>query len=199
MTSTDDERLAARLIEGEPGAFRDFVESYKKRIYGLAFELTRNHADAEDVSQAVFIKVYRGMGTFKKDAKLSSWLYRITVNAAMDHLRKRPFFPAERAASVPGRFLDDTVARTESAPADPAREAEASLLRTKIDAALARISDREKTVFLLRHDHNLSLKEIADALGLTLGSVKSYLFRSIKKLQKELGEIPAPSGSGGLT
>jgi RNA polymerase sigma-70 factor, ECF subfamily len=199
MTGIDDERLAARLIDGEPGAFREFVEVYKKRIYGLAFELTRNHTDAEDISQAVFIKVYRGMGTFNKDAKLSSWLYRVTVNAAMDHLRKRPFFPSEKVASVPDRFADDTLARREGPMADPAREAETVLLRRKIDAALARISDREKAVFLLRHDHDLSLKEIAEALGLTLGSVKSYLFRSIKKLQKELGEMPAPSGQGGLS
>jgi RNA polymerase sigma-70 factor (ECF subfamily) len=199
MDGLDESRLAARLIDGEPGAFREFVEAYKKRIYGLAFELTRSHTDAEDISQSVFIKVYRGMGTFKKDARLSSWLYRITVNAAMDHLRKRPFFPPEQAASVPGRFADDSLARRDRPPADPTREAETALLRGKIDAALGRISDREKTVFLLRHDHDLSLKEIAEALGLTLGSVKSYLFRSIKKLQKELGEVPAPSGPGGLT
>ena len=199
MSGSDDNRLAARLIDGEPGAFREFVEAYKKRIYGLAFELTRSHTDAEDISQAVFIKVYRGMSTFKKDARLSSWLYRVTVNAAMDHLRKRPFFPSEKAASVPDRFADDTLARREGPMADPAREAETVLLRRKIDAALARISDREKAVFLLRHDHDLSLKEIAEALGLTLGSVKSYLFRSIKKLQKELGEMPAPSGQGGLS
>jgi RNA polymerase sigma-70 factor (ECF subfamily) len=70
-------------------------------------------------------------------------------------------------------------------------------MRRKIDEALDRISDREKTVFLLRHYHDLSLKEIAETLGLTLGSVKSYLFRSIKKLQRELGEVPAPSGPGG--
>ncbi len=197
MDGLDESRLAARLIDGEPGAFREFVDAYKKRIYGLAYELTRNHADAEDISQSVFIKVYRGMGTFQQDARLSSWLYRITVNAALDHLRKRPFFPQEKPLSVPGRFADDSVPRDDVPRDDPGREAEAALLRRKIDEALERISDREKTVFLLRHYYDLSLKEIAETLGLTLGSVKSYLFRSIKKLQKELGEVPAPSGPGG--
>ena len=197
MDGLDESRLAARLIDGEPGAFREFVDTYKKRIYGLAYELTRNHADAEDISQSVFIKVYRGMGTFQQDARLSSWLYRITVNAALDHLRKRPFFPQGKPLSVPGRFADDSVLRDDVPRDDPGREAEAALLRRKIDEALDRISEREKTVFLLRHYHDLSLKEIAETLGLTLGSVKSYLFRSIKKLQKELGEVPAPSGAGG--
>jgi RNA polymerase sigma-70 factor (ECF subfamily) len=197
MDGLDESRLAARLIDGEPGAFREFVEAYKKRIYGLAFELTRNHADAEDISQSVFIKVYRGMSTFQRDARLSSWLYRITVNAALDHLRKRPFFPQEKPLSLPGRLADESVPRSDGPRDDPGREAEAALMRRKIDEALDRISDREKTVFLLRHYHDLSLKEIAETLGLTLGSVKSYLFRSIKKLQRELGEVPAPSGPGG--
>jgi RNA polymerase sigma-70 factor (ECF subfamily) len=186
MDPITDEPLAERLLAGEPAAFRDFVESYKRRVYGLAFELTRNHADAEDVSQTVFIKVFRSIETFQRGASLNAWLYRICVNSAIDHLRKRSFFPAEKAAQVP-----------KTAVADPEREAEHALLQRKIDAALARISEREKTVFLLRHYHDLSLKEIAEALGLTVGAVKSYLFRSIKKLQRELGVVPAPFRQGG--
>jgi RNA polymerase sigma-70 factor (ECF subfamily) len=192
-----EKQLVERLIKGDPGAFREFVEAYKKRIYGLAFELTRNHADAEDVSQSVFIKVFRSIGTFQRDARLNSWLYRITVNAALDHLRKRSFFPEEKARTLPDRFADESVSRSSAPPEDPGPKAEAVLMRRKIDEALDRISDREKTVFLLRHYHDLSLREIADALGLTIGSVKSYLFRSIKKLQKELGLVPAPMEPGG--
>ena len=192
-----EKQLAERLIQGAPGAFREFVEAYKKRIYGLAFELTRNHADAEDVSQSVFIKVFRSIGTFQRDARLNSWLYRITVNAALDHLRKRSFFPEEKARALPGRLADDSLPRSSAPPGDPGAEAEAVLMRRKIDEALDRVSDREKAVFLLRHYHDLSLKEIAEALGLTVGSVKSYLFRSIKKLQKELGPVPAPIEPGG--
>jgi RNA polymerase sigma-70 factor (ECF subfamily) len=186
MDETTDNRLAERLIRGEPGAFREFVETYKKRVYGLAFELTRNHADAEDVSQTVFIKIFQSMETFREGGNLNAWLYRISVNAAIDHLRKRSFFPADRAAELPERRGED-----------PGRAAERSLLQLKIDAALSRISEREKTVFILRHYHDLSLKEIAEALGLTVGAVKSYLFRSIKKLQRELGVAPTPLEPGG--
>ena len=173
------------------------MEAYKKRIYGLAFELTRNHADAEDVSQ---IRLHQGLPLDRDvsaGARLNSWLYRITVNAALDHLRKRSFFPEAKARTLPGRLADDSVPRSSAPPEDPGHEAEAVLMRRKIDEALDRISDREKTVFLLRHYHDLSLKEIAEALGLTVGSVKSYLFRSIKKLQKELGPVPAPIEPGG--
>jgi RNA polymerase sigma-70 factor (ECF subfamily) len=192
-----EKQLAERLILGDPGAFREFVEAYKNRVYGLAYELTRNHADAEDVSQSVFIKVFRSIGTFQRDGRLNSWLYRITVNAALDHLRKRSFFPEEKARVLPDRLADESVPRSTAPPADPGREAEAALMRRKIDEALDRVSEREKTVFLLRHYHDLSLKEIAEALGLTIGSVKSYLFRSIKKLQKELAIEAAPIEPGG--
>jgi RNA polymerase sigma-70 factor (ECF subfamily) len=192
-----EKQLAERLILGDPVAFREFVEAYKNRVYGLAYELTRNHADAEDVSQSVFIKVFRSIGTFQRDARLNSWLYRITVNAALDHLRKRSFFPEEKVRSLPHRLADDSVPRSSDPPADPGREAEAALMRRKIDEALDLVSEREKTVFLLRHYHDLSLKEIAEALGLTIGSVKSYLFRSIKKLQKELAIEAAPIEPGG--
>jgi RNA polymerase sigma-70 factor (ECF subfamily) len=192
-----EKQLAERLILGDPVAFREFVEAYKNRVYGLAYELTRNHADAEDVSQSVFIKVFRSIGTFQRDARLNSWLYRITVNAALDHLRKRSFFPEEKARVLPDRLADESVPRSTAPPADPGREAEAALMRRKIDEALDRVSEREKTVFLLRHYHDLSLKEIAEALGLTIGSVKSYLFRSIKKLQKELAIEAAPIEPGG--
>lgn len=171
-------RLEDRLAAGDQNAFRELVEAYKRKFYGLAFEYTRNHADAEDISQAAFIKVFRSIGTFKKGSSLNSWLYRIVVNTAIDHIRKRPFFPENYAES------DGEAAAL--AVQDPARQAEAILLRVKIDAALDAVSERERAAFLLRHDHGLSLQEIAEVLEVSVGSVKSYLFRSARKLQKEL-------------
>jgi len=167
-----------RLSAGEPAAFRELVETYKRKFYGLAYEFTRNSADAEDVSQVAFIKVFRSIKTFKKGANLNSWLYRIVVNAAIDHLRKRSFFPS----SLPGGIDVEQAGPAE----DPARRAEAILLREKIDRALEAVSEREKAAFLLRHDHGLDLKEIAEVLGVSLGAVKSYLFRSVRKIQKEI-------------
>jgi RNA polymerase sigma-70 factor (ECF subfamily) len=171
--------LDVRLQNGDPAAFRELVEVYKKKFYGLAYEYTRNHADAEDVSQTAFIKVFRSIGTFQKGASLNSWLYRIVVNTAIDHIRKRPLYPAGYARRGEG----DTAP---GAAPDPARTAEAALLRRKIDAALDRVSERERTAFLLRFDHGLSLQEIAEVLDVSVGSVKSYLFRSGRKLRREL-------------
>ena len=91
-----DPGLEVRLREGDPDAFRQLVEAYKRKFYGLAYQYTRNHADAEDVSQTAFIKVFRSIGTFKTGSSLNAWLYRVVVNTAIDHIRKRPFYPELR-------------------------------------------------------------------------------------------------------
>ncbi len=197
MDPEDEKRFVERLTEGETAAFREFVEAYKKKVYGLAYELTHNHTDAEDVSQIAFMKVYKSIGTFHKDASLNSWLYRIVINAAIDHIRKRPFFPVEKMKAVPGRFAADGIQPSPGGASDPQKEAEIVLMQEKIEYALGQVSKREKTVFLLRHYHDLNLKEIAGALGISLGSVKSYLFRCIKKIQRQLGVSHAPFEPGG--
>jgi RNA polymerase sigma-70 factor (ECF subfamily) len=178
MTANLSPGLEDRLAAGDAGAFRELVEAYKTKFCGLAFEFTRNYADAEDVSQVAFMKVFRSIGTFKKGANLNSWLYRVVVNAAIDHIRRRAFFPADFAAEGP--------VETAKPADDPELRTEAVLLREKVDRALENVSEREKAAFLLRHDHGLDLKEIAEVLGISLGSVKSYLFRSVRKIQKEI-------------
>lgn len=151
--------------------------------------MTGNHADAEDISQEVFVKIFRSIGTFDKTAKLSSWVYRITANAAIDHLRRKRLVPADyRKVRIddPAQFA----ARWEVVSGrNPAREAESRLLGLRIESALKAVSERERAAFILRHYHDLDLKEIAETLGVSPGAVKSYLFRAIRKLQKTLGSI----------
>jgi RNA polymerase sigma-70 factor (ECF subfamily) len=185
MSPRDEARWADRLVSGDPSAFRDFVEAYKNKVYGLAYEMTRNHADAEDVSQVAFMKVHRAVGTIRPGGGLNSWLYQIVYNTAIDHIRKRSFFPQEGLTSLaPNAPVEG--------PPDPApgpeEAAEAACLRRRIDEALTKVSERERAVFILRHYHDLKLKDIAATLGITLGAAKSYLFRSLRKLQKELGD-----------
>jgi RNA polymerase sigma-70 factor (ECF subfamily) len=184
----DEERLIDGLAKGDRTAFRELVEQYKKKIFFLAHDMVGNPVDAEDISQEVFIKVFRSFGTFKKDAKLGSWLYRITYNTCIDFLRKK-----ERTPLALGDAIFDVEAKEKSpllssaSAVDPVQAVETELLQKKIGRALEVVSPQEKAVFLLRHYDDLKLKEIAETLNLSVGSVKSYLFRAIKKLQKELG------------
>ena len=193
MSHEDEARLADRLIAGDPSAFRELVEAFKRKVYGLAFEMTRNHADAEDISQITFMKIHKAIGTLKPGYGLSTWIYQIAHNSAIDHLRKKPFFPKEALPSPASeRLLDGP---PDSAPG-PEKAAESASLRGRIDEALAGFSERERAVFVLRHYHDLKIREIAQTLGITLGSVKSYLFRSIQKLQKALGDAEPSPGDG---
>jgi RNA polymerase sigma-70 factor (ECF subfamily) len=182
----DEQELVDRLSRGALGAFQKLVEQNKRKIYYLAFDIVGNHADAEDISQEVFIKIYRFFKTFKRDAKLGSWLYRITVNASIDHLRRKSAMPETAQTGFFGR--DDPVLTCSSQDfgSNPERRAEGQLMQERVDRALRKISAQERSVFVLRHYHDLPLKDIAEAMNVSIGSVKSYLFRGLKKIQKEL-------------
>jgi len=194
MDLMDENTIIEGMARGDQRAFRELVERYKKKVYYLALDMAGNAVDAEDISQEVFLKVYRSFSTFRRGAKLGSWLYRVTYNAAIDHLRSKGAVPEP---------VDDQVLESRSAGGaglaqgrmpDPAAAAEASDLQRRIARALEKVSPQEKAVFLLRHNEDLMLKDIAETLGLSIGSVKSYLFRAVRKLQKELGGPAAIPG-----
>ncbi len=191
---TEEKELIGRLGRGEKGAFREFVEHYKKKVYYLALDMVGNHADAEDISQEVFLKVYRSFKTFNREARLGSWLYRITYNASIDHLRRKAITPEP----VEEKFLElssrDDPQFSHSGDQDPARATEKALLRLQIERALQKVSDQERAVFVLRHYEDLKLGDIAETLDISIGSVKSYLFRAIKKIQAELRIHPTNPG-----
>ena len=193
MSRRDEARWADRLIAGDPSAFRDFVEAYKRKVYGLAYEMTRNHSDAEDISQVAFMKVHRSIGTIRPGRGLNTWLYQIVYNTAIDHIRKRPFYPQ---GALPALAPEPHFDGPPDPAAGPEQAAEAACFRRRIDEALTKVSERERAVFILRHYHDLKLKEIAKSLGVTLGTAKSYLFRSLRKIQKELTEAEASPDHG---
>jgi RNA polymerase sigma-70 factor, ECF subfamily len=187
---TEEKELIDRLSKGDMSAYRELVEAYKKKMYYFALDMVGNPADAEDVSQEVFLKVFRGFKTFKRDARLSSWLYRIAYNTAIDHLRRESLAPEPAEDAV----LDCAKAGFSEVPSspDPARTAENRLLSARVEKALQKVSSRERTVFLLRHYNDLMLDEIAETMQISVGSVKSYLFRCLRKLQKELATPGTP-------
>ncbi len=187
MDPMDESAIIEGMYRGEPRAFRELVERYKKKVYYLALDMAGNPVDAEDISQEVFLKVFRSFSTFRRGAQLGSWLYRITYNAAIDHLRRKGAAPTAVTDEIIELAAGSEEGLPRRAPADPAAALESSQLQELIAKALEKVSPQEKAVFLLRHYDQLMLKDIASSLGLSIGSVKSYLFRAVRKLQKELG------------
>jgi RNA polymerase sigma-70 factor (ECF subfamily) len=190
---TEEKELIDRLSRGETAAFRELVEAYKKKMYYFALDMVGDPADAEDISQEVFLKVFRSFSTFKQTAKLSSWLYRIAYNTSVDHLRRKSTTPETIQDEILDASFQDGGFGESSAALDPARVAENRLLQARIEKALQKVSSQERAVFLMRHYNDLKLEEIAETMKISVGSVKSYLFRCIRKLRRELyaqGAIP---------
>lgn len=178
---TDEAELIRQAREGHPPAQRALVEHNKERLYYLCLDLTGRHHDAEDLSQEVFIKAFGNLSQFRGDAQFSSWLHRIAVNTHLNQRRKKSVMALRTTENMDA--LDwETGAET----TNPEDHAQSSLIQRHVDQALDRLSDKERCVFVLRHYQDFQLGDIAQIMDVSEGSVKSMLFRGVRKLQKAL-------------
>jgi len=182
----NDQILIDRISSGDPSAFYDLVGRYKKKIYYLAYDITGDHHEAEDISQEVFMKVYRSLNTFRRDAKMSSWIFQITVNASIDSLRRKSSKPEKTIGELDQVHIQESLPSNVPHNFDPVRSTESIQIQHKISQALQKITPKERTAFVMCHYNGLKLKETAEILNVTTGTVKSLLFRAIRKLRKEL-------------
>lgn len=181
----DEVQLIRRLQSGESSAFRELVETHKRRVVALAFDLMGNLQDAEDVSQEAFIKVYHGIGDFRGEAQLSSWMYRIVVNICINRRRKKAVSEMELRETFEGNDRHPAHA-SEMPEANPELSAESGMIREHLRAALNHLSPQQRSIFIMRHDQDLPLQQIGEILKISEGTVKSQLFRALRKLQKQL-------------
>lgn len=181
-----DEKLIKRFTKGCEVSFEEIVRRYETKVHNLAMRLTRNGEDAEEVLQDVFVTVYRKISGFEGKAKFSSWLYRITVNAAFMKLRKR-----KQDQSV---SMEDVMPYIQNKAA-PQKNAFGALsdfvainnqLKDALEGAIGRLPDDYRAVFILRDIDGLSNKEVSKILGLSIPAVKSRLHRSRLMLRKRL-------------
>lgn len=179
-----DLAVVARVRAGDNDAFRLLVERHSRTTFRLAYRLTGHEHDAEDVVQETFLRAFRQIGQFQARSSFATWLYRIAVNCAHDLLRQRP-----RHASA--RSFDDANAEQievvdQSAGADPHKALVTAEVGHRLHAALADLSDQERSAFVLRHYEGLSIEEIGHALGLRTSATKHSVFRAVKKLRRSM-------------
>lgn len=177
VMTNEEQLLVANVQRGDLSAFQELVEKYKQKVYYMALDMTGNHHDAEDLSQEVFIKVYSSIKDFRGDSKLSSWMYRIAMNTCIDKTRRKRLKLVE---------LDEKVHEKPSSGSNPQKDMEALSTQAKIDEALQKLPPRQRSIFVMRHYNDLMLREIAETLGISEGTVKAQLFRAVQRLQKEL-------------
>jgi RNA polymerase sigma-70 factor (ECF subfamily) len=193
-----DEDLIGRARQGDDGSFGQLVERYQARIYRLILRLVRNPSDAEEVLQEAFLSAYRHLEQFREEARFSTWIYRIAVNAALMHLRARRPESAAGTGDDAERGAEPPIEAPRFTPsgylAQPIRAwglgADSELLEKelvdKVKAAVEELPEIYGTVFVLRDIDELSTEEVADILGITAGAVKTRLHRARIALRQKL-------------
>ncbi|MCX7929800.1 MAG: RNA polymerase sigma factor [Chlorobi bacterium] len=177
-----DRQLVERVLAKDPTVIEDIVRTYKRLVYHLALELCRNHDDAEDLVQEVFVRAWKSLDTFRGDARLSTWLHRITVNLFINMRRSRSAqFHSEQES-----FDEEYMTGGRDTEFDPEQMYHSQQIQADIEQALNKLSPAQRAVFVLRHYHGLSIKEIAEHMHNTDGTVKVLLFRAIRNLQRYL-------------
>lgn len=180
--------VLARARQGDSEAFQALVEKHSRSAFRLAYRMTGNEQDAEDVVQESFLRAYRHLGQFEARANFGTWLYRIVANCAVEQIRTRQA-RQNRARMEP---LDDAVMPVSRLPG-PDRLAESSDIGRRVAAALEGLSPLERAAFTLRHYEGRTIDEIGKTLSLRTSAAKHAVFRAVKKLRVELQGLGAGS------
>jgi len=189
MDAIDAATTLARACDGDDEAFRRLVETHSRALFRLAYRLTGNEQDAEDVVQDALIRAYRRLGSFESRAAFATWLYRIAANCAVDHLRSRQGRDARH------EVLPEAADAPESPLPGPDRLAASAEIDRHVRAALADMSPLERTAFTLRHFEGRSINEICRTLGVGSSAAKHSVFRAVRKLRAALAPLASKEGS----
>ena len=182
-----DDVLVGRARGNDLEAFRRLVERYRMKVYGIAWGMTGNHGDSDDIAQETFIKAYRKLGAFEGQSGFYTWLYRIAMNCSLDMLRRRwrsAELDLEGALDIAERRLADT---RRGAP-DGLREAEAGELREAVARGIAALPEKHRAALVLHDLEGMSHDEIARVLGCSPGTVRSRLHYARLRMQRKLRE-----------
>ena len=172
----DDKALVAAFLEGHRDAFDAIVERHRRNIYQLCYRFVNNHEDASDLAQDVFVRAFKGLGNFKNESALGTWLYRVGVNVCLNRVatKKVETEPIDAAPRVDGRVPDalHEVMRSERA--------------AEVRAAIAKLPPKQRATLTLRVYQELSHEEIAQALGSSVGAAKANFFHALGNLRRLL-------------
>jgi len=186
----DDRELVESARKGDRDAFRVLFERYHRRAYALAFGVLRHQDDALDVVQDAFIKAHKYLDKFEGNSSFYTWLYRIVMNLAIDHMRKhRRVKPVE----LDEQHLDGTVGDDALLPkilgGNPGRALLDKEIRARIDQALSELSENHRSVLVMRELEGMSYEEMAQAMNCSKGTIMSRLFHARKNMQKQLVDL----------
>src|SRR6201984_3267383 len=186
-----DMALVERARNKDFAAFEELVSRYEDKVFRLAYRFVRNESEAKEILQDTFLSIWRKLDTFKGDAQFSSWVYRVAANAALMRLRSQRRHPEVSTEELPAGFLDQAQYGQILSPGEnwarrPDDELQSDELRRHIQAAVDKLPEIYKTVFLIRDVEGLSTEETAEALGISVPTVKTRLHRARMALREAI-------------
>jgi len=186
MLGVEEVVLVSRAKRGDAAAFEELISAYERKVYNLAYRMCGDREDASDLAQEALVRAYRAMPRFREQSQFSTWLYRIVVNVCLDFQRSRKRHPSVSLdeplsgddGDIPRQLTADTL--------DPEAQYERLETQAAVHRAIGRLNDDHRSVVIMRDIHELAYEEIAEVLGVALGTVKSRLNRARQALKEEL-------------
>lgn len=175
MSEGNDLQLVDECLRGDRKAFETVVDTYQRPLFNAAFRILGNASDAEEVTQAAFVKAFEGLGTFRRGSKLFSWLYRIAVNESLNFRQARKMHEPVDEQTLSRFDTPETIYRQQE-------------LQASIQQALNAMKEEYRVVIVLRHFQDCSYEEMSEILGIPEKRVKSRLFSARQQLRDLLPE-----------
>jgi RNA polymerase sigma-70 factor, ECF subfamily len=175
MEPVNERELVERCRQDDEGAFQELVDRYKNLVFAMIARTVQDRSRVEDLAQDVFLRVHRGLPYFRGEARLSTWIYRIVANVCAQAHARAPVpmsLDDERSAPVTASAMDPQFADIE--------------LRDRLEKAVARLPDRQRLLVAAHYLQGVQYEDLADALGLPLGTVKTHLYRAKRQLRRLL-------------
>jgi RNA polymerase sigma-70 factor (ECF subfamily) len=192
LAARTDQEIVALARGGVEAAYRELVRRYERPLFSLLYRMVRDRELAEDLAQETFVKALNAIESYRPEYKFSSWIFKIANNAAIDHLRRRELdtlsLEGSPHAETP-EAIEATALQIGDRQESPLDEVEARELGGEIEAAIAKLRPEYRSCILLRHVEGRAYEEIAEILGLPLGTVKTYIHRARNELRRELAHL----------
>jgi RNA polymerase sigma-70 factor (ECF subfamily) len=195
-----DHEWVRQTLEGDPAAFDRLMETYMSRAYRIAFRMVNSREDAEEITQEAFLKAYRALKGFRKESGFFTWFCRILIHLCQDHLRKKRFrmrfqsFFQKENEEAPRKSIETSISDSHWS-SNPGTVLEQSEWNESIQEALSGLPVRQRSVFILRHFHDLRIRQIAETLKISEGTVKAHLFRAVQALRRRFGRLQGRESS----
>lgn len=192
LSTATDQEVVEHARDGRESAYRELVRRYQRPVFSLIYRMVRDRELAEDLSQETFVKVLNAIDRYRPEFKFSSWVFKIANNAAIDHLRRKELDTLSLDGgpdATTAERVEATALQIGDTTESPLDELEARELGSAIERAIGKLRPEYQTCIILRHVEGRPYDEIADILGLPLGTVKTYIHRARAELRELLDPL----------